>query len=147
MIAVDTNVVVRFLVDDHPVEGNRARRVFEDNRVLLLESVLLETEWVLRAVYDFSREEISRAIRALMALSTVSVDDRMLLLNVLDSYDDGFDYADALHYARSGGLELITFDCKFLNRSKKRNWRVNGPYADLQPDSRAPSTVVPHRRR
>ena len=127
MITVDTNVVIRFLVDDHPIEGNRARRVFEDHRVLLLESVLLETEWVLRAVYDFSRQEISRAIRALLALPTVAVDDRMLLLHVLDSFDDGFDFADALHYARGGGLELLTFDRKFLNRGKKRNWRINVP--------------------
>lgn len=82
MIATDTNVIIRFLVDDHPVEGRRARRVFEDHRVLVPESVLLESEWVLRAVYGFSRDEISRAFRALLALPSVAVDERMLILQV-----------------------------------------------------------------
>lgn len=44
MIAVETNVVIRFLVDDQPAEGKRARCVFEKNRVHLVESVLLESE-------------------------------------------------------------------------------------------------------
>jgi predicted nucleic-acid-binding protein len=127
MIAADTNVIIRFLVDDHPLEGKRARRVFEDHRVLVPESVLLESEWVLRAVYGFSREEISRAFRALVALPTVALDDRMLVMQVLDSYDEGFDFADALHYARSAGLEMKTFDRKFLNRGKKRHWKISPP--------------------
>lgn len=127
MIAADTNVIIRFLVDDHPAEGRRARRVFESHRVLVPESVLLESEWVLRAVYGFSRDEISRAFRALLALPSVAVDERMLVMQVLDWFDEGFDFADALHYARSAGLEMKTFDRKFLNRGKKRHWRVSLP--------------------
>jgi predicted nucleic-acid-binding protein len=109
MIAVDTNVVIRFLVDNHPLEGKRARQLFEDRRVLIPESVLLESEWVLRAVYGFSRDE------------------RMLVMQVLDGFDAGFDFADALHYARSAGLEMKTFDRKFINRGKKQNWQITSP--------------------
>jgi predicted nucleic-acid-binding protein len=127
MIAADTNVIIRFLVDDHPAEGRRARRVFEDHRVLVPESVLLESEWVLRAVYGFSRDEISRALRALLALPSVAVDERMLVMQVLDWFDAGFDFADALHYARSAGIEMKTFDRKFLNRGKKHRWRISMP--------------------
>ena len=127
MIAADTNVVIRFLVDDHPAEGRRARQVFEDHRVLIPESVLLESEWVLRAVYGFSRDEISRAFRALLALPNVAVDERMLVMQVLDWFDEGFDFADASHYARSAGLEMKTFDRKFLNRGKKHHWQISSP--------------------
>jgi len=127
MIAVDTNVVIRFLVDDHPAEGKRARRVFEDHRVLVPESVLLESEWVLRAVYGFSREEISAALRGLLRLPTVVVDERTLVMQVLDWFDEGFDFADALHYARGAGLEMKTFDRKFLSRGLKHHFKISAP--------------------
>lgn len=127
MIAVDTNVIIRLLVDDHPAEGKRARRLFEVNRVLVPESVLLESEWVLRAVYGFSRDEIARALRSLLALPCVVVDDRMLVMQVLDWFDEGFDFADALHYARSADVEMKTFDRRFINRGTKRNWRISSP--------------------
>lgn len=127
MIAVDTNVVIRFLVDDHPAEGKIACRVFESHRVHLVESVLLESEWVLRAVYDFSREEISRAFRALLRLPNVTVDDRTVVFQVMDWFDEGFDFADALHAVRSGGLELKTFDKKFIRKAQKHGVNVTAP--------------------
>lgn len=48
MIALDTNVVVRLLVDDHPQQTRRARRLLEARPVIILPTVLLESEWVLR---------------------------------------------------------------------------------------------------
>lgn len=127
MIAVDTNVVIRFLVDDHPAEGKRARRVFEDNRVHLAESVLLESEWVIREVYGFPKEEISTAIRSLLRLPNVTVDDRAAVFQILDWFDVGFDFADAMHYVRSAGLELKTFDKKFVNKARKHRLHVTPP--------------------
>ncbi len=127
MMAVDTNVVIRFLVDDHPAEGRRARRLFEEKRVHLVESVLLESEWVLRAVYGFSREEISVSIRSLLRLPDVTVDDRTAVFQVLDWFDEGFDFADALHYIRSSGLEMKTFDKKFLNKARRNMLNVTPP--------------------
>lgn len=127
MIAVDTNVVIRFLVDDHPAEGKIARRVFESHRVHFAESVLLESEWVLRAVYDFAKEDISKAFRALMQLPNVTVDDRTVIFQVLDWFDEGFDFADALHCVRSGELELKTFDKKFIKKAQKHGLNVKAP--------------------
>jgi len=127
MIAVDTNVLIRFLVDDHPAEGKRARRVFEAYQVLIPESVLLESEWVLRAVYGFSREQISTAFRALLQLPSVVVDDRRLVGQVLDWFEEGFDFADALHYARGKELEFKTLDRKFLNKGKKHQMKITEP--------------------
>lgn len=127
IIAVDTNVVIRFLVDDTPSEAKRARLLFETHRIHLAESVLLETEWVLRAVYDFSLTEISTALRSLLRLSTVSVDDRAAVLQVLDWFDKGLDFADALHYVRSSGLEFKTFDKKFINKGQKNGLKLSVP--------------------
>ncbi len=127
IIAVDTNVVIRFLVDDHPAEGKRARQVFEENRVHLAESVLLESEWVMRAVYGFSREESSGALRSLLRLTNVTVDDRTVVWRTLDLFDQGFDFADALHYVRSAGLEMKTFDKSFISKARKLGLPVSAP--------------------
>ena len=51
MIAIDTNVVVRFLVNDDPEQAQRARRLIESEDVFLSTTALLETEWVLRVAY------------------------------------------------------------------------------------------------
>jgi predicted nucleic-acid-binding protein len=127
IVAVDTNVVIRFLVDDTPSEAKRARALFETHRIHLAESVLLETEWVLRAVYAFSPTEISLALRSLLRLSTVSVDDRAAVMQVLDWFDQGLDFAAALHYVRSTGLEFKTFDKKFIIKGLKNGLRLSVP--------------------
>ncbi len=127
IVAVDTNVVVRFLVDDTPSEAKRARALFETHRIHLAESVLLETEWVLRAVYDFSPTEISIALRSLLRLPSVVVDDRAAIMQVLDWFDQGLDFADALHYVRSAGLEFKTFDKKFISKGRKSGLKISAP--------------------
>jgi len=127
IVSVDTNVVIRFLVDDTASEAKRARLLFETHRIHLAESVLLETEWVLRAVYAFSPTEISAALRSLLRLSTVSVDDRTTVMQVLDWFDQGIDFADALHYVRSAGLDFKTFDKKLISRGRKNGLKVSAP--------------------
>src|SRR5215212_7131812 len=64
MIALDTNIVVRLLVRDDPVQTAQAATVVRDNRVLLTTSVLLESEWVLRSRYRVQRSSIVEGLRA-----------------------------------------------------------------------------------
>ena len=51
IVAVDTNILVRFLVADEPEQARRARELFSLNTILIPTTVLLETEWVLRSAY------------------------------------------------------------------------------------------------
>src|SRR3954471_11069924 len=60
MLAVDTNVVVRYVTRDHPEQSPRAKALIDGNDVLLATTVLLETEWVLRSAYGFDRAEMPR---------------------------------------------------------------------------------------
>jgi predicted nucleic-acid-binding protein len=50
MLAIDTNLVVRDLMGDHPMQSARARKVIDSGDVYVAISALLETEWVLRSV-------------------------------------------------------------------------------------------------
>ena len=54
MLAVDTNVVVRLLVNDDPRQGALARRLFELDEIFIGVTVLLESAWVLESVYGLS---------------------------------------------------------------------------------------------
>ena len=70
MIAVDTNIIVRFLVRDDEKQAELARRRLKQaeagrERLLIPLLVVLETIWVLESAYDKTRAEILDAIRAL----------------------------------------------------------------------------------
>ena len=73
--ALDTNVVVRFLTGDDPGQSARARAIIGREPVFIPRTVILETEWVLRAVYDLSPARIIPALRALAGLPDVTVED------------------------------------------------------------------------
>lgn len=119
MIAVDTNVVIRLLTRDDERQYRRARRLFERETIYIPDTVLLETGWVLRAVYELSREHIFGALSGLIGLPNVQIDRLEQVETALNWYRDGLDFADALHLAASGHCEtLATFDKAFVKSAK-----------------------------
>jgi len=65
MIAVDTNVIVRLLTQDDEQQYNKSVRLFQEQDIFIPDTVLLETEWVLRFAYQFKPNEICAALRYL----------------------------------------------------------------------------------
>ncbi len=121
MIAVDTNVVVRFLTADDAEQAARAEAVLRGGAVLLLKTVLLETEWVLRAGYQLEGRAIARGLRALLGLPGVTAEDAPAVARALDWYEAGLDFADALHLASSTGARgFATFDQALIRRARRR---------------------------
>lgn len=115
MLAIDTNVVVRYLTNDHPEQAARARAVIDGNPVFVPVTVMLETEWVLRSAYGYDRADVILALRAFGGLSTVSVEDADKAAAALDLAAGGMDFADALHLARSGHCDgFATFDRRLM---------------------------------
>ena len=120
MIALDTNVVIRFLVNDEAAQARRARAIIESNRVFVSATVLLETEWVLRGGYGIPRAEIVRLLRAFLGLPEVATDDPQRITSALVWHEAGLDFADALHLAGSVGTErFATFDEKLVKSARK----------------------------
>lgn len=115
MLAVDTNVIVRLLTEDEPVQAARAREIFERETVLLVKTVLLETEWVLRSVYGFESSRIADSLHALAALPNVVCEDLHSVADAIKWTRAGMDFADALHLASSRpARRFATFDRKFV---------------------------------
>ena len=120
MIAVDTNVVVRFLVGDDPVQARLAKTLFAASRVAVPHTVLLETEWVLRRRYRFAREQIATAFGDLLGMGTVSCLDDEAVRIAVDAFAQGCDFADAMHAATAGPATsaFATFDKVFARQAR-----------------------------
>jgi predicted nucleic-acid-binding protein len=115
MLAIDTNLIVRYLTDDHPIQAAAARALIDSEAVFVSTTVLLETEWVLRSVYEFSSTACATAISCFAGLPTVTLEDPMRTAAALAGVLEGLDFADALHLAAAEGCEaFVTFDQRLI---------------------------------
>lgn len=114
MLAVDTNIIVRYLTADHPEQFAKADALIRGEDVYVCTTVVLETEWVLRRSYRFSRERIIAALTAFAGLPRVTLEEPALAAKALDWMRSGLDFADALHLAKAAGCEaFVSFDRQF----------------------------------
>jgi predicted nucleic-acid-binding protein len=129
VVSIDTNVLVRFLVEDKGAteQCQSARELFTRCVVFIPESVFLETEWVLRAVYGVKRDEIYAAFNKMLRLEQIQLPDKSVLRQVLAQYESGFDFADALHLIRGEGFEMKTFDSNFVKRAREAGYAASNP--------------------
>jgi predicted nucleic-acid-binding protein len=121
MLAVDTNVVIRFLTGDDVAQHKRAVALFERHTIWLARTVLLECEWVLRSAFGFTAAEIARAFHGLIHLPGVRCEDFPAVSEAVAALAKGMDFADALHFisSREAGSEegFASFDACFVKRA------------------------------
>jgi predicted nucleic-acid-binding protein len=119
MFAIDTDVVIRYLVADDPGQSRRARALIEQQAVWISKTVLLESAWVLDAVYGFPQATVLDALEALLGLHNVQTEDERAVAEALQMSRAGLDFADALHVAgiSASCAALLTFDRK-LTKSR-----------------------------
>lgn len=119
MIAVDTNVLVRFLVRDDQAQAARARRLIDacveaGDPCLVSNPVLCELEWVLESVYHASRADVVAAVRALLSTPPFEMEDVRVAERAVRLYSKGKgDLSDYLlgEVGRSRGARTTyTFD-------------------------------------
>ena len=104
MIAVDANIVVRLFTQDDEQQYNKSFKLFQKKDIFISDTVLLETEWVLRFAYHFKPDEICKAFRNLLGLPNVQLMNGSLMAQALQWHEEGLDFADALHLAQSQKL-------------------------------------------
>ena len=115
MLAIDTNLIVRYLTGDHPTQAAAARALIDGHVVFVATTVLLETEWVLRSVYGFSSQACAAAITRFAGLPTVTLEDPARAAAALDGVREGLDFADALHLAAARDCDaFVTFDQRLI---------------------------------
>ena len=117
--AIDTNVVVRFLTADDARQAKAARAVIEAGDLFIATTVMLESEWVLRAGYGFSAGQIAAGLRGLGGLASITLEEPARIAQALDWMSEGMDFADALHLAASNHCSaFVSFDRKLARRAK-----------------------------
>lgn len=126
MIAIDTNVLVRFIVADHPEQFERAVALIRDNEIFVGLSVFLESEWVLRSAYGATRQQIVSTFLGIAGLPNVSVEAPGVLMEVLAAYRNGMDFADALHVIGASEAKIAVF-ATFDQELRKRAGAINRP--------------------
>jgi predicted nucleic-acid-binding protein len=119
VFGIDTAVVVRLLTRDDPAEASRAAAFIDAHEVLVHDTVLLETERVLRSVYGCDREAVLGGLRELLHISTLRVRDREAVDRALSWYGEGMDFADALHIATARTSHFATFDRKLARKARR----------------------------
>jgi predicted nucleic-acid-binding protein len=124
MKALDTNVLVRFLVRDDEQQSEAVYRKFkqtEANKEVLFIPVLvvLETVWVLESVYEVTRQEILDSIDPLLLMPILEFEVQSAIRSfVASARENKTDLSDLLiaHSARFAGCEcVITFDKRASN--------------------------------
>ena len=120
MIALDTNVLVRFLVQDDPDQARLADEIIdqltEEAPAFVGREVLVELVWVLERAYRLERAEIAGALDGLLAATELVIEGADDIGPALELYrNDGFGFADLMIAAaarRAGASEVVTFDRK-----------------------------------
>jgi predicted nucleic-acid-binding protein len=119
MIAIDTNIIVRFLANDDAAQYKKAYSLFNEHDVFIADTVILETEWVLRFAYDFKTNQIASALTKLFGLPNVHINHPSLVAQAITWHIQGLDFADAFHLANSQQCKtFFTFDKKMINTAK-----------------------------
>jgi predicted nucleic-acid-binding protein len=94
VIALDTNILVRLLVQDDAEQARRARRLVDEclatgERCLVSLPVLCELEWVLETAYRASREQVAAAVRTLMTTPPFHLEEPDVVNAALRAYSKG----------------------------------------------------------
>ena len=122
MALVDANIVLRYVLNDHPQLSQQAADILERQMVIVPMEVVCEVVFVLQKVYRVSRDEIRKKLCDLLDESLISVEKPDVLRQALLTYaTSSLDMVDTLllAYAVVEQQQVLTFDeqlWKYLQR-------------------------------
>jgi predicted nucleic-acid-binding protein len=121
MIGLDTNVLIRYFVQDDEAQSALATKIIEetlsaDNRGFISMITVVEISWVLLARYKIPKEELCDLLRMILETKQFAVENPDACYRALKTYQNGNgDFSDALIFCLSrdaGCLKMLTFDKK-----------------------------------
>jgi predicted nucleic-acid-binding protein len=123
MIGLDTNVLVRYIVQDDPVQSRRAteileRRLSDDNPGFVSIVAMAETVWVLERAYRLAAEDVVAAVERMLQTDVLVVESEQEVFAAMTALEEGLgSFADALIGAlgaKAGCSATLTFDRRAL---------------------------------
>lgn len=118
MIGLDTNVILRYIMQDDPVQARQATALIEsltaDEPGFIPLIVLVEMVWVLFSAYRLNRHQVAQVLEQLAQLKEIRLDSTDLVLKALRIFKAGSaDFSDCLIEriaANQGCQKTVTFD-------------------------------------
>lgn len=117
---IDTNILVRILLPEDSEQHRVAVRLGENHRLIVLSTVLLETEWVLRTPLRFERSRIVELFRHILGSPSFVLEEPGRVAKAFAGFEKGIDFADAMHASALDRTHVFaTFDRRLVKRAQK----------------------------
>ena len=118
MIGLDTNVLVRYIMQDDAKQSPRASKLIEslndDNPGYISMVSVVELYWVLTSSYELTSQQVAQALEAILRTKAFVVERADQVLRALRVFESGkADFADCMierSAAGAGCTETMTFD-------------------------------------
>lgn len=122
MVLIDTNILLRFLLQDHEILSQQAKQIIDDNDVICLNAVIYEVIHVLQSVYKIDRALIADKLLILFENDVIESENKSVTLKSLVIFKEtSMDFMDCLliAYRIIDNSIIFSFDKKvnnYLNR-------------------------------
>jgi predicted nucleic-acid-binding protein len=123
MIGLDTNVIVRYLTQDHAAQSRRATRIIEQQLTperpgFICVVTMVETVWVLGRAYRLAAKDVAAAVERMLQTDVLFIEHEQEVYTAMVAMREGRgSFADALIAAldsKAGCRHTLTFDKKAL---------------------------------
>jgi len=123
VISLDTNILVRFFAKDDEAQLRKVHALLgrKDTVFFACDLVLVETQWVLRSIYEWTCEEVADAFSRLTSIHNLEFENEARLRVAINALQEGADFADELIVKKSrerGAESFATFDKGIIRRHK-----------------------------
>jgi predicted nucleic-acid-binding protein len=113
MALVDTNIILRYLLNDDSKRSPVAEKIMQDEQVFIITQVIAECIYVLEKIYKAKRSDISSSIKQIISMRNVEVESKEVNLMAVNKYGASkLDFVDLLLWANNKlyGFEVKTLD-------------------------------------
>ena len=127
MTGLDTNVLVRYLTEDDPVEGRKAgaalrTAIAKGERCFISAIVLCELAWVLRGAYKVTKSDLVETLDRLLLTTQFIIGDKDVVRAALEAYRQGkadfADYVIGAAHQDAGCTRTVTLDRRLRGRAQ-----------------------------
>ncbi len=124
----DTNIILRYLLEDEPLLYKKASEFFEmvrlgEEKAVILESILVECIYVLTKFYKIPKEEVTNKLKGLLQYKGIVNEDKKELVDAINMFNEkNLDVVDCIlcAKAKSQNKTLFTFDEKLKKLAERQ---------------------------
>lgn len=124
MIIVDTNVILRYLLQDNEELSSKAIEIIDNNEIFIPTEVIVEVSYVLKKVYNVEKDKIFETIKLLLDMQNIKFKNKKTIEVAFKIYSEkNLDIVDCILYAynKVEKFEIKSFDkklCKTLEKNE-----------------------------